>query len=84
MCRSDFSVAHGGENDINRQKCTSKHKGYVHPAQRKLTNFGGSSATANLDQKVVKDELLFSRFLVQHILLLSKADYSGTFFQILK
>ena len=47
LCRSDFSVAHGGENDINRHKYTSKHKGYVHPAQRKLTNSGASSATAN-------------------------------------
>ena len=26
MCGSDFSVVHGGENDINRHKDTSKHK----------------------------------------------------------
>ena len=32
VCGSDFSVAHGGENDINRQKNTSKHKGYVNAA----------------------------------------------------
>ena len=56
MCGSDFSVVHGGENvDM------SKHMGYVNVAQqqRKLTDFGASSATANLDQKVVKAELFF-------------------------
>ena len=54
MCESDFSIAHGGENDINRHKDTSKHKGYRDAAQRqiKLINFGASSATANLNQKV--------------------------------
>ena len=51
VCGRDFSVAHGGENDINRYKDTSKHKGYVDAAQRqrKLIDFGTSLATANLD-----------------------------------
>ena len=63
MCGSDFSVAYGVENDINRHKDTSRHKGYVDAAQRqrKLTNFGASSATANLDKKVVKAELKCAR-----------------------
>ena len=59
VCGSDFSVVHGGENvDM------SKHMGYVNVAQqqRKLTDFGASSATANLDQKVVKAELFFFQF----------------------
>ena len=34
VCRSDFSVAYGGENDISRHKDTSKHKGYVDTSQR--------------------------------------------------
>ena len=29
VCGSDFSVAHRAENDINRHKDTSNHKGYV-------------------------------------------------------
>ena len=39
--RFQCGVAHGGENDINRQKDTSKHKQYVDAAQqqRKLTSF---------------------------------------------
>ena len=44
---------------------------------KKLTNFGASSATANLDQKVVKAELLFSSFLVEHNLPLSTADHAA-------
>ena len=48
---SDFSVAREGENDINREKDTSQHKGYVDAAQpqRKLTDFGASSANKKLD-----------------------------------
>ena len=44
------------------------HRGYVDAAQqqRKLTNFGASSATANLNPKVLKAELLFSGLLVEH------------------
>ena len=47
------TVVHGGENDINRYKDTSRHKVYVDAAQqeRKLTNLGASSVTTTLDQK---------------------------------
>ena len=83
VCGSEFSVAHGGENDINRHKDTSQHKGLVDTAQRqrKRTNFGASSATANLDQKVVKTELLFSGFLVEHNLPLITADHAAKLFR---
>ena len=64
VCGNDSSIALGGENDINRHKIISKHKGYVDAAQRqrKLINFGASSATTNLNQNVVKAEVLFSGF----------------------
>ena len=67
VCGNNFGVAHGGENDINRHKDTSEHKEYVDAAQRqrKLTDFGANSAIANLDQKVVKAELLFIWFSVE-------------------
>ena len=83
VCVSDFSVAHGGEKDINRQKDTLKHNGYVDAAQqqRKLANFGASSTTAHLDQKVVKAELLFTCFLVEHNFPLSTADHAGKLFK---
>ena len=62
------SIAHGGENDINRHEDTTKHKGYVDAAQRqrKLTNFGASIATTNLNQNVVKSEVPFSGFMIEH------------------
>ena len=82
MCESNFNVVHGGENDINRHKDTSKYTGYVNVAQqqKKLTNFGVSSVTVNLDQKVVKAELFFSCFLVEHDLPLSTADQAAKLF----
>lgn len=68
MCRSDLSVALGGENNTNRHKDASKHNGYVDAAeqQRKLTNFGVSWVTENFDQKVVKADLFFNGFLDEH------------------
>ena len=78
----NFSVAYRGENDINRHKDTSKHKRHVDVAQRqrKLTDFGATSVTANLDLKVVKAELLFSGFLVEHNPPLSIADDAAKLF----
>ena len=45
VCGSNFSVVHGGENNINRYKDTSKHKVYVDAVQqkKKLTDLGASS-----------------------------------------
>ena len=48
MCGSDFSIAYGGENDINRlDRCKDplKHMGYMDGAQRQreLINFVASS-----------------------------------------
>ena len=83
MCGSDFSVAHGGKNYINRHKDTSKHKECVDAGQqqRKLSNFEASSATENFDQKVMKAELLFSGFLVEHNLRLDIADHAAKLFR---
>ena len=76
LCGSDFSVPHGGQNDVSRNNNTSKHKGYVDTVQQqwKLTDFDASWATANLDQKVVEDELLFCSFLAKQNLPLSIAN----------
>ena len=46
-----------------------------------VTNFGASSTTANLDQKVVKAELLFPGFLVKHNLPLSTANHAVKLFR---
>ena len=64
VCGRDFSLAHGGGNDISRHKDTSNNDEYVDvpQRQRKLTSFGLCSVTATLKQKVVKVELLFFWF----------------------
>ena len=83
VSRNDYSVAYGGENDFNRHKDASKHKGYVEILfnNKKLTNFGASLATTNLDHKVVKAKLLFSAFLVEHELPLTSPDHSAKIFR---
>ena len=48
---------------------------------KKLTNFGASSATANLDQKVAKAKLHFSGFLVEHELPLTNANHAAKLFR---
>ena len=48
---------------------------------KKLTNFGASSAIANLDQKVVQAKLLFSGFLVEHDPPLIAADHTAKLFR---
>ena len=47
--------------------------------QRKLTDV--SSATASFDKKVVKAELLFSGFLVEHNVPLSTVDHAAKLFR---
>ena len=67
MHGSDFSVAHGGGNDISRHNNTSKNNEYldVPQRQRKLTSFGPSSVVETLKQKVVKVNSFFLFFLVE-------------------
>ena len=46
-----------------------------------LTDFGASSVTTNLDQKVVEAKLLFSGFLAEHELPLTTADHGAKLFR---
>ena len=83
VCGSDFSIGHGGENDVNKHNSTPKHREYAEAAQkqRKLTDFGASSAAGSLDKKVMKAELLFTGFLVEHNLPISTADHASKLFK---
>ena len=80
---SDFSIGRGGQNDISKHNATETHKKYVEAEtkQRKLIDFTASSATANLDQKVSKVEILFSGFLVEHNLPLATPDHTSKLFE---
>ena len=54
---------------------------YLLRSNKKLTDFGASSVTANLGQKVVKVKLLFSAFLVEHEFLLTSAHHAAKIFR---
>ena len=85
VCGNDFSIAHGGGNDIKNTRTPQGIRDiYVDSAQRqrKLNGFGASSTTRpkNLNQKVVKAELLLSGFLVERNLSLSTANHAAKVF----
>ena len=48
---------------------------------KKITDFGASSATANLDQKEVKAKLIFFGFLIEHELPLTTANHAAKLFR---
>ena len=61
---------------------TPKHKQFFDSTQnqKKLTDWGVSTATANSDKKVTKSELLFAGFLVEHNFPIATADHAGKLF----
>ena len=54
------------------QCCTTK---------KKINRFGANSVTINSEQEVVKGEVLFSGFLVEHNLPLSTTDHTAKLFR---
>ena len=83
LCLEAISVLHMEEKMISIDTRTpqSVRDMWILRNDKKLTDFGASSATANLDQKVVKAKLNFSAFLVEHELLLTTADHAAKLFR---
>lgn len=79
ICRSDFAISHSGRYDIVKHIKTEKH----------IKNEKISSSSAKLDSffkdnnqsDVIKAELLFTSFLVEHNIPLSAADHVGPLFR---
>ena len=82
FCRSDFSVGHGGKNDVKKHIATPKHREYcdVTKWQKKLTNWTSSSAK-HLEKQAIRAEVLFSGFLVEHNLPLATTEYMSKLFK---
>ena len=81
VCGSDFSIAYGGQNDINRldrHKDPLNHMGYVDAAQwqRKLTAFVASST-----KKLWKLNCFFLVFWFNTTSLLSTSNYAAKLFR---
>ena len=83
LCVEAISVLHMEEKMISIDTRTpqSVRDMWILRNDKKLTDFGASSATANLDQKVVKAKLLFSGFLFEHKLPLTTADHAAKLFR---
>ncbi|XP_071035344.1 zinc finger BED domain-containing protein 5-like [Parasteatoda tepidariorum] len=80
ICSSEFSIVHGGLDDCRRHVIGPKHcataKAQVH--QQPINNFYSSKLEEN---GVIKAEVLFVRFLIEHNISLSASDHSGALFK---
>ena len=83
LCVEATSMLHMEDKMISKDTRTPQivREMWILFNDKKLIDFGASSATANLDQKVVKAKLLFSAFLVEHKLPLTSADHLAKIFR---
>ena len=83
MCDQDFSIAHGGFDDVSRHVKSARHvsKGVSLQNTQKLSNFFATSNTAESDMDVIRAETLFAHFLVEHNIPISAADHAGSLFR---
>lgn len=81
ICRNDFSISHGGRNDVFRHVNGPKHKENVKCAEStsKLTTFFKKSD--NIQADVTRAELLFTSFLIEHNVSLNAASHAGPLFR---
>ena len=83
ICNTDFSIGHGGENDIKRHVALNKHVQTVAAPKstQNVSNFFAGSSSSCTEDKIIKAELLFTGFLCEHNLPISTADHSGKMFK---
>ena len=77
-CADDFGIGDGEQNDIKRHTETPKHKSNVRSlkSSRSLTDWGSSTSTNKLDEKVTRAELI-----AEHNLSIATADHAGSLFR---
>lgn len=80
VCRSDFSIAHGGRDDCRRHIESKKHETYAKSATglKNLKDFFPKKTEGN---EVTNAEMLFTSFLVEHNLPIRSADHAGPLFR---
>ena len=78
-CNTDFSIGHGGDNDVKKHLKLKKHLESVKAlkSSQKMTSFLSSESTSALDENVMKAELLFAGFICEQNLRISTADHAG-------
>ena len=79
-CAKYFGIGYLGGNDIKRHLETPKHKSNVTSlkSSHSLTDWGLSTVTNKLNEKVTRDELLFSELMAEHNLSIATADNAGS------
>jgi hypothetical protein len=81
-CRCDFSIGHGGIGDVIKHVKTSKHvkkAGDNGPSTHKIKQFFVDSSSKDLS--VIRAEVMFTDFIVEHNLPLACADHAGPLFR---
>ena len=66
LCNTDFSIGHGGENDLKSHIEVIKHVDSVKrsASTQKITSYLPSGNYSVIDEKFMKVELVFSGFTV--------------------
>ncbi|XP_063765200.1 zinc finger BED domain-containing protein 5-like [Eleginops maclovinus] len=75
LCKTDFSVRHGGRHDVEKHIRTAKHTSYkaAVEATRPIAGF----FTVDSDTSVINAEVLAVDFLVEHNIPIAVADHIG-------
>ena len=83
ICRRDFSVAHGGQNDCSRHVDRPRHRenaeAMTNASSMNIKSMFATSSNETLD--VIKAESLFIKFIIEHNLPISVADHAGNLFK---
>lgn len=79
ICQSDVSVRHGGLHDIKKHIGSKKHESISKSfaSTSKVSEFFCGSS----DQSVIKAEVLFTEFLIEHAIPISVSDHCAKLFR---
>lgn len=79
-CSRDFSVNHGGSNDVKRHIISATHKD-LSKVRSTSQSIAGFFKKPDEEDKIIKAEMLFTGFLVEHNLNIASSDHAGPLFR---
>ena len=84
LCVSDFSITHGGLNDIKQHVEGAKHKSKLKDISTNstLTSFFGGQRRVH-EKSVISAELMMAQFIAIHNLPFEAADHLSTLFPVM-
>lgn len=75
FCHFDFSISHGGKNDIEKHRETEKHRdSYKRRFQQSILKTMFHKDLGGMDDKVCQAEVMFVEYLIEHNLPFAAAD----------